>query len=84
MKLALFLLPKAEEDIDSHCSFLAKTSLEMALKFVTRLTDSAKCRSLVRNGNTTIRIYRKSEFGLLKVLKNTIFIIGLLEIMLKL
>jgi plasmid stabilization system protein ParE len=33
MKLALFLLPKAEEDIDSHCSFLAKTSLEMALKF---------------------------------------------------
>jgi plasmid stabilization system protein ParE len=40
MKLALFLLPKAEEDIDSHCSFLAKTSLEMALKFDEAVFDS--------------------------------------------
>jgi toxin ParE1/3/4 len=33
MKLALFLLTKAEEDLDSHCKFLAKTSVEKALEF---------------------------------------------------
>ena len=26
MKLALFLLPQAEKDIDSHCEFLAQKS----------------------------------------------------------
>ena len=33
MKLTLFLLPHAETDIDSHCEFLAKKSVEKALKF---------------------------------------------------
>ncbi len=33
MKLALFLLPRAESDIDSHCAFFAKKSIEEALKF---------------------------------------------------
>ncbi len=33
MKLALFLLPQAEKDIDSHCEFLAKKSVEKALNF---------------------------------------------------
>ncbi len=33
MKLALFLLPRAESDIDSHCDFLAKKSVEKALVF---------------------------------------------------
>jgi toxin ParE1/3/4 len=33
MKLALFLLPRAEADIDSHCEFFAEKSIEKALKF---------------------------------------------------
>ena len=33
MKLALFLLPRAEADIDSHCAFFAEKSYEKALKF---------------------------------------------------
>ena len=33
MKLALFLLPQAEIDIDSHCEFFAKKSAEKALAF---------------------------------------------------
>ncbi|MEK7724093.1 MAG: type II toxin-antitoxin system RelE/ParE family toxin [Acidobacteriota bacterium] len=33
MKLALFLLPQAEKDIDSHCEFLAQKSVEKALAF---------------------------------------------------
>lgn len=33
MKLALFLLPKAEEDIEEHCSFIARNSVEKALDF---------------------------------------------------
>lgn len=33
MKLALFLLPRAEADIDSHCEFLAQKSVEKALIF---------------------------------------------------
>ena len=33
MKLVLFLLPKAEEDIDEHGSFIAETSIEKALAF---------------------------------------------------
>ena len=33
MKLAIFLLPQAEADIDAHCAFIAKRSLEKALDF---------------------------------------------------
>ena len=33
MKLALFLLPRAEADIDSHCEFFAEKSVEKALAF---------------------------------------------------
>ena len=33
MKLALFLLPRAESDIDSHCDFFAEKSVEEALVF---------------------------------------------------
>jgi len=33
MKLASFLLPHAEADIDSHCEFFAEKSVEKALKF---------------------------------------------------
>jgi toxin ParE1/3/4 len=33
MKFAIFLLPQAETDIDSHCAFLAKTSIEKSLDF---------------------------------------------------
>ena len=33
MKLALFLLPRAEADIDSHCEFFAEKSIEKALNF---------------------------------------------------
>ncbi len=33
MKLALFLLPRAEADVDAHCAFLAQTSVEKALLF---------------------------------------------------
>lgn len=33
MKLALFLLPHAEKDIDSHCEFWAEKSVEKALAF---------------------------------------------------
>jgi toxin ParE1/3/4 len=33
MKLALFLLPQAEADIDSHCDFFAQKSAEKALEF---------------------------------------------------
>jgi toxin ParE1/3/4 len=33
MKLALFLLPQAEKDIDSHCNFFAQKSVEKSLKF---------------------------------------------------
>lgn len=33
MKLALFLLPQAEKDIDSHCNFFAQKSVEKALNF---------------------------------------------------
>ena len=33
MKLALFLLPQAEADIDSHCEFFAQKSVEKALAF---------------------------------------------------
>jgi toxin ParE1/3/4 len=33
MKLALFLLLRAESDIDSHCDFFAKKSVEKALVF---------------------------------------------------
>lgn len=33
MKLALFLLPHAEKDIDSHCEFWGEKSVEKALAF---------------------------------------------------
>lgn len=33
MKLDMFLLPQAEKDIDSHCDFFTKKSVEKALKF---------------------------------------------------
>lgn len=33
MKFVLFLLPQAETDIDSHCEFLAKKSIEKSLAF---------------------------------------------------
>ncbi|HRH40013.1 MAG TPA: type II toxin-antitoxin system RelE/ParE family toxin [Pyrinomonadaceae bacterium] len=33
MKLALFLLPRAEKDIDSHCEFWAEKSVKKALAF---------------------------------------------------
>ena len=33
MKLALFLLPHAEADIDSHCEFFAEKNVEKALNF---------------------------------------------------
>jgi len=33
MKLALFLLPRAEADLDAHCAFIAQTSIEMACRF---------------------------------------------------
>ena len=33
MKLALFLLPRAEADIDDHCAFIAKTNIEKAIAF---------------------------------------------------
>ena len=33
MKLALFLLPCAESDLDSHCAFIAQKSVEKALLF---------------------------------------------------
>ena len=33
MKLALFLLPCAESDIDFHCAFFARKSIEITLKF---------------------------------------------------
>ena len=33
MKLALFLLPQAEKDIDSHCEFLTQKSIKKALAF---------------------------------------------------
>jgi toxin ParE1/3/4 len=33
MKLALFLLPRAESDIDSYCDFWAKKNVEKALVF---------------------------------------------------
>ncbi|CAN5561750.1 hypothetical protein BH10ACI2_BH10ACI2_01250 [soil metagenome] len=33
MKLAIFLVPQAEADIDDHCAFIAKTSLEKAVDF---------------------------------------------------
>lgn len=40
MKLALFLLPKAEADIDSHCAFIGKTNPEKALDFDRAVFDS--------------------------------------------
>lgn len=40
MKLALFLLPRAETDIDAHCTFLAKKSVEKALRFDQAAFDS--------------------------------------------
>ncbi len=33
MKLGLFLLPRAEKDIDEHCTFIARTSLATSLAF---------------------------------------------------
>jgi len=33
MKLALFLLPRAEADIDAHCAFFGNQSVEKALLF---------------------------------------------------
>lgn len=33
MKLALFLLPRAEADLDAHCAFIAQKSVEKALRF---------------------------------------------------
>lgn len=40
MKLALFLLSKAEADIDSHCAFIGKTNPEKALDFDRAVFDS--------------------------------------------
>jgi plasmid stabilization system protein ParE len=40
MKLTLFLLPHAEADIDSHCKFLAKKSVEKALAFDQAIFDT--------------------------------------------
>ena len=40
MKLALFLLPRAEMDIDAHCGFFAKQSVEKALRFDKAVFDS--------------------------------------------
>jgi toxin ParE1/3/4 len=40
MKLALFLLPRAEADIDAHCEFLAQKSVEKALHFDQAVFDS--------------------------------------------
>lgn len=33
MKLDLFLLPRAEADIDEHCAYIARTNVEKALAF---------------------------------------------------
>ena len=40
MKLALFLLPRAEADIDAHCAFFAKQNVEKALRFDQAVFDS--------------------------------------------
>ena len=40
MKLSLFLLPRAEADIDAHCTFLANKSIEKALSFDEAVFDS--------------------------------------------
>lgn len=40
MSLDLFLLPRAEADLDSHCAFLAKQSAEKALRFDKAAFDS--------------------------------------------
>ncbi|MFM9904551.1 MAG: type II toxin-antitoxin system RelE/ParE family toxin [Pyrinomonadaceae bacterium] len=40
MNVAIFLLPQAEADIDAHCVFIAKTSLEKAINFDRAVFDS--------------------------------------------
>lgn len=41
MKLALYLTSKAEADIDAHCAYIGRSSIEKALEF-----DAAVFRSL--------------------------------------
>ena len=40
MKLAIFLLPRAERDIDDHCAFIARRDPERALAFDTAVFES--------------------------------------------
>lgn len=49
MKLALFLLPRAEADIDAHCAFFGNQSVEKALLFDQAVIDSF--RASVRNAS---------------------------------
>lgn len=49
MKFALFLLPKAEADIDGHCAFIGRSNPNKALEF-----DRAVFRSLNRLCDTPL------------------------------
>ena len=40
MKLALFLLPKAEADIDEHLAYIAQDNIEKAIEFDVAVFDS--------------------------------------------
>lgn len=40
MKLAIFLLPRAERDIDDHCDFIARRDPEKALAFDSAVFES--------------------------------------------
>ena len=88
MKLSLFLLPRAEADIDAHCAFLAQTSVEKALLFDEAVFDSFErlCEMPLIGSERKFYNRKLGEFvcGLSKDLKNISFSTGFLTITLRL
>ncbi len=64
MKLALFLLPRAEADLDAHCAFFGNQSIEKALLFDQAVFDSLERLCEIPLVGSERKFYNRKLWGI--------------------
>ncbi len=64
MKLALFLLPRAEANLDAHCAFFGNQSIEKALLFDQAVFDSFERLCEMPHVGSERKFYNRKLWGI--------------------